>query len=215
MAVLLPLVVVLALLVVPLIRFNPERSTGADVSPSASAHQTQDSGPSECWVASSESGSPVAPGSIASVPFVLDEQRWRWYQDPTGYRVPVPKEWKTYASGSRRMCFVDPHGGRYLGIRAWQQSNVDIAAHLRQAENRAASTLPGFRSGGVVAKSEAFPVAEWEFNFSSGTDRIRASIRAQVNAGRTYEIYWCTWENTWQNNLQDRSIVIGGFRPAQ
>ncbi|GIJ49144.1 hypothetical protein Val02_60300 [Virgisporangium aliadipatigenens] len=190
-------------------RSGPGRATPATSQP-ADGSLTSAGPPDPCWSGATREQAPA--GAPAAKPaFTLDD-RWRWHEDPTGYRIPVLKEWQQ-SQNPAGVCFAEPHGAVYLGVRV-SPAGDDPAAHIRAVEERARA-LPGYQRVAVIDRPEsAFPTG-LEFTFKLGDDLMRAEIHSQTSGPRIYDVYWCTWDDDWKNNRQDLSVVIGGFRPAQ
>jgi actin-like ATPase involved in cell morphogenesis len=166
--------------------------------------------PDPCWSGATRQQAPT--GAAAPPPAFALDARWRWHEDPTGFRIPVLKEW-TQATAPAGVCFAEPHGAGFLGVRV-SPAGDDLKAHVERVESRA-EALPGYRRVAVLERpASAFP-AGLEFTFTLGSDLMHAEIHTQLSGPRIYDVYWCTWDNDWLNSRQDFSVVIGGFRPAQ
>jgi hypothetical protein len=131
-----------------------------------------------------------------------------WWNDPAGFRVAVPAEWRRTPDGTGTLLFLDPDGGPRLRIRAWVPPRGDVMAGLIAAERSA--RLPGYRR----IRIEARPPAVWEYTYKDAAGRpMRGLQRVTTAAGFTYRIEWQAPRSAWADALPVLDVVLDGFGP--
>ena len=143
-------------------------------------------------------------------------EKWKSHLDPTGFRLVVPADWQQVPASSG-VCFREPHGAGYLSVDQWRQADHDLVGYWTGREAEVSAGLVEYRKIGIAPYPNFYEAAaEWEFVYGVGPDALHARMLAMVTSGEhAYALLWCTWESKWQDNEQNFSIAIGGFRPAQ
>jgi eukaryotic-like serine/threonine-protein kinase len=149
-----------------------------------------------------------APASAAAPPIPAD---FRWWNDPSGFRVAVPRQWAGGDEGSGGALFRAPDGLSILRVRpapAGGGSPLDILL----TEERAAG-LAGYKRIGMDPVSGTSDMV-WNYTYRDAQARpLRAQERVVVRGGRTYLIEWRTPRAAWAANLSGLDVVVTTFRP--
>jgi eukaryotic-like serine/threonine-protein kinase len=160
---------------------------------------------------SSEAGPALTQLAVPSPsPFVLPP-RFRWWNDPSGFRVAVPSGWPTTRQRQSSVVFTAPGGLPSLRISAWTPGNGNVVTALIGEEREA--RLPAYRR----IRIEALPMppdAVWEYTSRDPrAGPVRGLQRVMSNGGRTYLIEWRTPRAAWAADLPKLSVVLDSFRP--
>jgi eukaryotic-like serine/threonine-protein kinase len=143
-------------------------------------------------------------------PFVLPP-RFRWWNDPSGFRVAVPSGWPTTNQRKSAVVFTAPAGLPSLRISAWTPGTRTVVTALIGEERDA--RLPAYRR----IRIEALPMppdAVWEYTFSDPRAGPVRGLQQVVSVGaRTYLIEWRTPRAAWAANLPKLSVVLDSFGP--
>jgi hypothetical protein len=151
-------------------------------------------------------GAPVTAAAPSAIP-----ADFRWWADPSGFRVAVPRRWAGGDDGQGGALFRGPDGLSSLGIRPAPAGEADPSGILL-AEERAAG-LAAYRR----VRIEPVPGtsdAVWEYTYRDAQARaLRAQEQAVVRAGHTYLISWRMPRDAWAANLSDLEVVLSTFAP--
>ena len=173
-------------------------AAGADRSPSSSG--------------GTGAGVPVtAPGPSADVPLTIPAD-FRWWTDPSGFRVAVPRRWAASDDPQGGALFRAPDSLSSLWIRPAPPAGADPLAILL-AEERAVglAAYRRVRIDRVPATSDAV----WEYTYQDAQGRaLRVQEQVVVRGGRTYLIGWRTPRAAWAANLSGLDVVVDTFRPS-
>ncbi len=159
----------------------------------------------------SEAGPALTQLAVPSPsPFVLPP-RFRWWNDPSGFRVAVPSGWPTTRQRQSSVVFTAPGGLPSLRISAWTPGNGNVVTALIDEEREA--RLPAYRR----IRIEALPMppdAVWEYTSRDPrAGPVRGLQRVMSDGGRTYLIEWRTPRAAWAADLPKLSVVLDSFRP--
>jgi len=159
----------------------------------------------------SEAGPALTQLAVPSPsPFVLPP-RFRWWNDPSGFRVAVPSGWPATRQRQSSVVFTAPGGLPSLRISAWTPGNGNVVTALIDEEREA--RLPAYRR----IRIEALPMppdAVWEYTSRDPrAGPVRGLQRVMSDGGRTYLIEWRTPRAAWAANLPKLSVVLDSFRP--
>jgi len=156
-------------------------------------------------------GDTALPRSIAPPPQPLPANL-AWWNDQSGFAVPMPAGWKTVREGPRAMFFCEPNGPRTLRVHAWDQLDPDPVAAMTREETRAKLTnyhrlriqaLPGGQG------------AEWEYTFTDEMGLLHGLERGFVVQGHAYLIQWRVPVPAWQAGTGDYTAIVNGFQPPR
>ncbi|GIF62839.1 hypothetical protein Ais01nite_08740 [Asanoa ishikariensis] len=138
---------------------------------------------------------------------------WRYYQDPSGYAVPVPEGWSPRAAG-QRVEFHPPDGAEVLTVERVEPARADPLAELAAQER--ADRYAGYRRIRLAAVSYQMRAADWEWTYDGPDGERRHRLRRSflTGANQAYVIGWSTPESTWAARRASLTLVIDGFRPA-
>jgi hypothetical protein len=143
-------------------------------------------------------------------PFILPP-RFRWWRDPSGFRVAVPNGWPATRQRQSAVVFTAPGRLPSLRISAWTPGNGNVVTALIGEERDAG--LPAYRR----IRIEALPMppdAVWEYTFRDPqAGPVRGQRRVMSDGARTYLIEWRTPRAAWAANLPKLSVVLESFRP--
>jgi hypothetical protein len=155
-------------------------------------------------------GTPLAAPAPSAAPAALPAG-FRWWTDPSGFRVAVPRGWPGGDDGQGGALFRGPDGLSSLRIRPappGRASPLDILL----AEERAAG-LAAYKRGRMDPVPGTADVV-WEYTFRDAQARpLRAQERVAVRGGRSYLIAWRTPRDAWAANLPALDVVLDSFRP--
>ena len=170
--------------------------------------------PAVCGLASPVVGSAsLAPGTPGPSPGFAPPDSWRWYQDPTGFRVAYPKDWTQFGKGA---CFGDQGERRYLAVGQWQQPDSDLVGYWTRKDAEVAGSLKGYRKIGIKNRPNYFAgAADWEFTFEENSETIHVLGVALVSGTRGYAYLWAAKESIWRISQDDFSLINATFQPAR
>ena len=136
---------------------------------------------------------------------------FRWWTDPTGFRVAVPSRWIGGADGQDGALFRGPDGLSSLWIRPAPPGGTSPFAILLTDERAAGlAAYRRVRIDPVPGTSDAV----WEYTYRDAQARpLRAQEQVVVRGGRTYLIEWRTPRAAWAANLPALDVVMNTFRP--
>jgi hypothetical protein len=155
-------------------------------------------------------GAPMPAPAPSAAPSDLPAD-FRWWTDPTGFRVAVPRRWVGGADGLDGALFRAPDGLSSLRIRPAPPGGTSPFAILL-ADERAAglAAYRRVRIDPVPGTSDAV----WEYTYRDAQARpLRAQEQVVVRGGRTYLIEWRTPRAAWAANLAGLDVVMNTFRP--
>jgi hypothetical protein len=155
-------------------------------------------------------GAPMTAAAPTGAPSAIPAD-FRWWTDPSGFRVAVPRRWAGGDDGRGGALFRAPDGLSSVRIQPAPPGGTDPLVMLL-AEERAAG-LAAYRR----VRIEPVPGtsdAVWEYTYRDAQARaLRAQEQAVVRAGRTYLISWQTPRDAWAANLPALGVVLDTFRP--
>ena len=155
-------------------------------------------------------GVPMTAPAPSAAPAALPAG-YRWWTDPSGFRVAVPRDWERADDGFGGALFRAPDGLAHLRIRPAPPGGVSPLAILLAAERDAG--LPAYRR----VRIETVPGtsdAVWEYTHRDAQARaLRTQEQVVIRGGRTYLIEWRTPRDVWAANLPDLDVVMDTFRP--
>ncbi|WP_245870606.1 protein kinase domain-containing protein [Asanoa hainanensis] len=138
---------------------------------------------------------------------------WRYYQDPSGYAVPVPDGWSPRPSGPR-VEFGPPDGAEVLTIERLAPAAPDPLAELTAQER--ANSYAGYHRISLGTARYQVRAADWEWTYDGPGGERRHMLRRSFRTGpdQAYAISWSTKESTWAARRDSLTLVVDGFRPA-
>jgi hypothetical protein len=157
-------------------------------------------------------GQPVAlgtPAVAARPPYVLPSgYRW-WNDDPGGFRVAVPEQWRAGRDKRGALVVTGIDGVTRLRISTWT-GRADTVTALIAAER--ATSLPGYQRIKIEPLPQA-PDALWEYTYRPAGATMRGQDRVLTEGGRTYRIEWRAPRADWADRLPVLGVVLDSFRP--
>jgi eukaryotic-like serine/threonine-protein kinase len=139
--------------------------------------------------------------------------RFRWWNDPSGFRVAVPAQWRQTPDRPGALALSAPHGEQSLRISSWTPEPPNIAAALIAQER--AVRLMAYRRIRIDALP-APPDAVWEYTFEDPrAGPMRGLEQVVAGDGRVYLIEWRAPKAAWAAALPDLSVVVDSFRARQ
>jgi hypothetical protein len=158
------------------------------------------------------------PGSApaAAVRTVALPRDFRWWVDPSGFRVAVPTGWRDSRPTGGGLLFTPPRtspgGGPSLRISAWPAADDrNVVATLIAQEH--AVRLPAYRRIRMEALPDP-PDAVWEYTFhDKSAGPMRGLRRIVADGGRAYLIEWQAPKAAWTADLPSLAVVLDSFRP--
>jgi hypothetical protein len=156
-------------------------------------------------------GAPLtAPTPSTDVPLTIPAD-FRWWIDPSGFRVAVPRSWAASDDLQGGALFQAPDDLSTLWIRPVPPASAGPLAILL-AEERT-SGLAAYRR----VRIEMVPGtsdAVWEYTYRDAQARpLRAQEQVVVRGGRSYIIGWRTPRAAWAASLSSLDVVVDSFRP--
>ena len=136
---------------------------------------------------------------------------FRWWNDPSGFRVAVPSGWRRSGDGHSVLVFTAPRGQPTLRISRWMPDPQSAVAALLGAERDVQLTAYHRIRIEVLPDS---PDAVWEYTYQ---DRSAGPIhdlqRVLTGGGRTYLVEWRAPKAAWAAGLPSLTVVLETFRP--
>jgi eukaryotic-like serine/threonine-protein kinase len=155
-------------------------------------------------------GGPMTAAAPLAAPSAIPAD-FRWWTDPSGFRVAVPRRWAGGDDGQGGALFRGPDGLSTLRIRPAPPGSGSPLDMLL-AEERAAG-LAAYKRGRMDPVPGTADVV-WEYTFRDAEARLlRAQERVVVRGGRSYLIAWRTPREAWTANLGALDVVLDSFRP--
>jgi len=158
-------------------------------------------------------GQPVALGTpaVAARPQYVLPSGYRWWNDdPGGFRVAVPEQWRAGRDRRGALVVTGTDGVTRLRIGAWTGRPADTVTALLAAER--ATTLPEYQRIRIEPLQPA-PDALWEFYYRPAAAQMRGQDRVVTEGGRAYRIEWRAPREDWADRLPVLSVVVDSFRP--
>jgi len=154
--------------------------------------------PPSTGVAVPPSGQPVLPSGF------------RWWNDPTGFRVAAPDGWRRTGDGLGTLVFTAPAGQPTLRVSRWLPDPPSAVAALLGAERDV--RLAGYNRIRIEALPDS-PDAVWEFTYSDpSAGPMRGLQRILTGGGRTYLVEWRAPRAAWATSLPILTVVLASFR---
>lgn len=173
-------------------------NAAAGAGPAAEGRPTGTSGPR---------GRAAAP---SRAPFTLPAG-FRWWNDPSGYRVAVPAGWRRSPDGTGAVRFAAARGGPVLRVGEWTPAPVSVLSGLIGEERDL--RLTGYRRIRIEPAAEP-PGAVWEYTYREpGGGVMRVEERVLVDGGRTYRVRWQAPRDTWAAGLATLDVVVASVGP--
>ncbi len=163
----------------------------------------------------SPSPAPSAAPSAGVQPVAL-QAGFRWYHDPTGFSIGMPRDWQVSHRGGL-VYFIDPGGNRFLFIQQSTQPKPDPLADWRQQLPYRKAREPGFRLLRLarVHYPQAEQAADMEFTFYQQGQLTHVLNRnILVNSHQAYALYWSTPQSQWAASYHLFQGFATTFRPA-
>jgi eukaryotic-like serine/threonine-protein kinase len=180
-----------------------ERPGGAGAAVTSAGATNAAASPTPGVASPTAAGEPVLPSG------------WRYYEDPTGFRVAVPQGWVLSRRGTM-VYFREPNGGRVLGIDQTDQPKSNPVADWRAQEVRRvrAGDWADYQQVKIVAVDYFIKAADWEFTYASDDGRIHVINRGFITSPhQAYGIYWSTPDSQWNANLDNFRLITQTFKP--
>lgn len=135
-----------------------------------------------------------------------------WWNDPTGFRVAVPRGWRHSREPTGELTFTAPVGRPTLRISRSAVPPDDGVAALIAEEDRV--RLASYRR----IRIEALPApqsAVWEYTVQDPSGgQLRGLRRLQVVEGHGYAVEWQAPTTAWAAQLPKLTVVLDSFGPA-
>ena len=142
---------------------------------------------------------------------------WSYFEDGTGFHIPVPDGW-TYTKSGSLYCFRDPEGYRVMSLDTGRNPAGDpvLACRKEAARLVAAGALPGYKEISIEKRPLLNRAADWEYRYrdQSGT-LLHAQTRWLASNGRAYALSWATREIDWPADLAKINMVLSTFYTDQ
>ncbi|MFC7528719.1 serine/threonine-protein kinase [Actinoplanes sp. GCM10030250] len=131
-----------------------------------------------------------------------------WWQDPSGFRVALPRGWRATTGPGDSVVFTGAQGGPVLTVSRRPEQPPDVVTALLAEEQKV--RLPAYRR----LRIEALPTpsgAIWEYTFRAGDVTMRGLHR--VAGG--YLLEWSTARTAWADGLPRLTVILTTFSPMR
>jgi hypothetical protein len=137
------------------------------------------------------------------------------FQDPTGFRIAVPVDWRRSKDGSRTY-FREPDGGRFLQVDQTTDPKPDALADWQNQETFVSRRLTGYQRIRIdPVEYRGWNAADWEFTWQSAHGQLHVLSRnVRVSDERAYALYWSTPAGQWQTSKSFFEVFARTFQPA-
>jgi hypothetical protein len=197
---------------------NKSRGSKAGVLPAASATgQATTSAPAAAPAPTTTAPTSAAPspsvptgaGAVALPP------GWHLYADPSGYKVPVPANWKVWHQGTET--YFQEQGGQYR-LLIVDQTTTPAPDPVADWTGKESDRIAGYRDYHRISiKSVDYwdKAADWEFTrTSSSGNPLHVVKRGFITAkNQAYGITWSTSEKDWNANKANLDLIYRDFVP--
>jgi hypothetical protein len=152
---------------------------------------------------------PTGAGAVALPP------GWHLYADPSGYKVPVPANWKVWHQGTET--YFQEQGGQYR-LLIVDQTTTPAPDPVADWTGKEWDRIAGYRDYHRISiKSVDYwdKAADWEFTrTSSSGNPLHVVKRGFITAkNQAYGITWSTSEKDWNANKANLDLIYRDFVP--
>jgi serine/threonine protein kinase len=138
---------------------------------------------------------------------------WSYFDDGSGFHMPVPDSW-TFTKSGTMYCFRDPEGDRVLSLDTGRNPAGDPVTACRNEATRlvAAGALPDYSQISIEKRPLLNRAADWEYRYRdpAGT-LLHAQTRWFASNGHGYALSWATREIDWTSDLGKINMVLSTF----
>jgi hypothetical protein len=139
---------------------------------------------------------------------------WLYYQDPAGFHVAVPREWRVWHIG-RLLCFRDPYGLRAAAVVTLGHRRGDALSLMRADDtswtSAAAVTASYARIGLVERAAGDADGAELEYSYTLRGVGVHGVNLLQRNDSTVYVLCWLGVASTWGADFQLKQAFQPSF----
>ncbi|MEV6300691.1 serine/threonine-protein kinase [Actinoplanes sp. NPDC051861] len=171
-----------------------------------------------------DAAAPLTSASAAPAPLPAD---FAWWNDPSGFRVALPRDWRPVLGPSDVVAFEGPRGEPSLRVSRWAGASPDSGAAVPSAASVSADSvaallaeeqeveLSEYRRVRIEALSTP-PGAIWEYTFQGTGDVAMRGLRRVIGVGdRAYVLEWRVDRAGWVAGLPQLSVILNTFtRPS-
>jgi hypothetical protein len=141
---------------------------------------------------------------------------WRWYTDPTGFSLALPKGWKVHRREGSRVFFRGGLRSTFLLIDQTRSPKRDARRDWLAQERATRRNFPGYKRVRITSVDYFKTAADWEWTYYSGGAKLHVINRGFVTGKRRgYAIYWSTLHKNWKKNYRYFKVFVDTFRPAK
>ena len=142
---------------------------------------------------------------------------WKWGEDGSGFRVPVPIGWRLGHDDDGRPYWDDPGSNTFVLIDQTRRPKADPVKDWENNEADRKDDYDDYHRIRIEAVDYWDKAADWEFTYTSrGGVPLHVVNRGFVTApDQAYSIYWSTQAQNWDDELQRLQVVFAGFDPAR
>jgi hypothetical protein len=138
---------------------------------------------------------------------------WSYFDDGTGFHMPVPDGW-TYTRAGSMYCFRDPEGYRVLSLDTARNPAGDPVVACRDEAARlvAAGALPGYAQIAIEKRPLLNRAADWEYRYRDPSGvLLHVQTRWFASNRHGYALSWATREIDWSADLGKINMVLSTF----
>jgi len=141
---------------------------------------------------------------------------WRWYTDPTGFSVGLPKGWGVDRRRGTQVFFRGGERSTFLLIDQTNHPKSDAKRDWLAQEKSARYRFSGYKRVRIESVDYFKTAADWEWTYRDGGIRLHVINRGFVTDKRHgYAIYWSTPHKRWKKNLHYFKGFVATFKPAR
>jgi serine/threonine protein kinase len=138
---------------------------------------------------------------------------WSYFDDGSGFHIPVPDGW-TYTRSGSMYCFRDPEGYRVLSLDTARNPAGDPLVACRNEATRlvAAGALPGYSQIAIEKRTLLNRAADWEYRYRDRSGvLLHVQTRWFASNRHGYALSWATREINWSGDLGNNNMVLSTF----
>ncbi|MFJ8576963.1 protein kinase [Micromonospora sp. NPDC093277] len=164
---------------------------------------------------SSTAPSPTPSATPSTADFVLPAG-WRWYEGPTGFKVPIPNGWQArFRSADNSVVLYEVGGTSRVLLVQWTDSpKKDAYADWKKQEPSRKSRVTAYEYVGISRCDWYRTCADWDWLETRKGVQFHVRNRGVVTASnRGFALRWEVPASTWDADLANWDIITKGFKP--
>lgn len=208
-------VVIAAAVVITANRGGSGHAPTPSTKPGAGHAAGPQSGGSTAANTSKSGGAAPASEGPANSSAVAVPASWATYTDPqTGFHFRYPPGWSVEPQGTHTT-FNDPATGDYVLIDHQSPPAATPGGPWYQIEPGFSASHSGYQRLGITTTQfHGFPAALWEYEYSSGSDRLHAIDLGMIVGSHGYAFNFQSSEARWATLQPEIAQLEAGFAPA-